>query len=185
MSLHTSINPSSSPDQSSLSRLVWQMVVLLTLAFWLGGTLLLDAVIMPEMYAAGMMNAPDFASAGYSIFWVFNRLELLCAAVVLTGIFALRHHFKSSQFKRWGLVLAALMMAIALFTTYWLTPEMSALGIHLSESEAAGAVPAAMDLMHGGYFILDFLKIAVGGTLVAICFRNISMLTASNDNVLV
>ncbi|MEB3214352.1 MAG: DUF4149 domain-containing protein [Leptolyngbyaceae bacterium] len=180
-----SLNTSFSQSSSSSGRLAWQMVVLLTLAFWLGGSVLLDMVIMPGMYAAGMMSTPGFASAGYSIFWVFNRVELLCAATVLTGIFALRHYFKSSQFKRWTLVFAAVMMAIALFTTYWLTPEMSALGIHLSEAEAAAAVPAGMDLMHGSYFVLDFLKIAVGGVLLAICFRNMSMMTASKDNVLV
>jgi hypothetical protein len=161
------------------------MVVLLTLAFWLGGTLLLDAVIMPGMYASGMMSAPNFASAGYSIFWIFNRVELLCAATVLTGIFALRYSFKSSQFKRWSLSIAVAMMAIALFTTYWLTPEMSALGIHLNDAEAIAATPAAMDLMHGSYFVLDILKVAVGAALAAICVRNVTLLSSSKDNVLV
>ncbi|MEM7772830.1 MAG: DUF4149 domain-containing protein [Cyanobacteria bacterium P01_A01_bin.37] len=180
MRLNTSLPSFSS---SSSGRLTWQMIVLLTLAFWLGGSLLLDLVIMPGMYAAGMMAAPNFATAGYSIFWIFNRVELVCAATILTGVFALSHYFQANQLNRWAIALAGVMLAIALVATYWLTPEMSALGIHLSESEAVEAAPVAMNLMHGGYFALDFLKVVLGSVLAGICVRSFVIDNESNDNV--
>jgi len=65
-------------------RLNWQNIVTLTLSFWLSGSLILDWVIMPSLYVSGMMTQAGFATAGYLIFWNFNRIELLSAALVLT-----------------------------------------------------------------------------------------------------
>jgi len=172
MSLNTYLSRAS---ESRISRLsTWQVVVLLTLAFWLSSSLLLDLVIMPGMYAAGMMTSPDFATAGYSIFWMFNRVEVLCAAMVLTGMFALREILHPGQVGKWAIALAGVMMAIALTATYWLTPEMGAIGIHLDALESVQVVPAAMTLMHGSYFGLEFLKILLGSVLAIVCFRQFS-----------
>jgi hypothetical protein len=60
------------------------------LGFWLSGSLLLDFVIMPGLSAVGMMSQANAATVGYSLFWIFNRIELLCAALVLTSLLALR-----------------------------------------------------------------------------------------------
>jgi len=56
----------------------------LTLGFWLSGSLILDWVILVCVF--GMMTQAGFATAGYLIFWNFNRIELLSAALVLTGV---------------------------------------------------------------------------------------------------
>ena len=65
-----------------LKRPIWQTIVVVTLGLWLGGSLVLDWVIMPSLYLSGMMTQPGFTTAGYLIFWNFNRIELLAAAIV-------------------------------------------------------------------------------------------------------
>jgi hypothetical protein len=59
----------------------WLTLVLATLGLWMAGSLILDFVIMPTMYISGMMEETGFTSAGTLIFSVFNRIELVCAAV--------------------------------------------------------------------------------------------------------
>ena len=90
----------------------WQTAILLTLGFWLSATLVLDWVIMPSLYFAGMMNEANFSTAGYTVFWTFNRLELLSAAVVLTAVLAI-----SKTKSNWGLgsiALSGLLLTVAL-----------------------------------------------------------------------
>ena len=178
-----SLNIYSSRSSASLvSRLsTWHVIVLLTLVFWLSGSLILDLVIMPVMYGAGMMSTPDFATAGYSIFWMFNRVEILCAAMVLTGVFALRQLLHPGRLGKWAIALAGMMMAIALTATYLLTPAMGALGIHLNGLDAVESVPAAMSLMHGSYFGLECLKILLGSVLAVLCFRTLTTGNTSTD----
>jgi hypothetical protein len=68
---------------------LWQNIAIGSLGFWLSGSLILDLVIMPTLWTTGMMEGSGFASASYSIFWIFNRIELLCAAAALSSIWAL------------------------------------------------------------------------------------------------
>ncbi len=164
----------------------WQGLVVVTLAFWLGSSLVLDLVIMPGMYATGMMASSGFASAGYSMFWMFNRVEVLCAAMVLTGVLALWKNLYPGRAypgraRQWTIALAGGMMAIALIATYWLTPEMGALGIHLSDVNAVEAIPTGMNAMHGTYFGLEFLKISLGFMLAAVCLRRLTNTTAHSQ----
>jgi hypothetical protein len=155
-----------------LKRPAWQTTVIFTLAFWLSSSLILDLVIMPGLYATGMMTQSGFATAGYSIFWIFNRIELLCAALVLTGLLAVRGtQNNSSPEVRREILLSAFLLAIALIYTYILTPEMSALGLQLNLFSPAGT-PAAMTTMHEGYWVLEALKLIVGGTLLSWCYRH-------------
>ncbi len=143
--------------------------MLATLAFWLSGSLILDAVIMPSMYAAGMMTQPGFASAGYSIFWVFNHLEVLCAALALTGVLVLRNTI-SSTITRWAIPMALGLLIIALIYTYALTPEMSALGMQLNWFDTS-EVPTVMNQMHGGYWLLEVVKFVVGSALLSASYQ--------------
>jgi hypothetical protein len=154
---------------SEFSRPKWRTVLLATLAFWLSGSLLLDVVVMPSMYAAGMMNQPGFASAGYSIFWVFNHLEVLCAALALTGVLVLRNTICAS-ISRWAIPMALGLLGIALIYTYALTPEMSALGMQLNWFDTT-EVPTTMNQMHGGYWLLEVLKFGVGATLLRMGYK--------------
>lgn len=148
----------------------WRTITLAALAFWLSSSLILDLVIMPTMYATGMMTESNFATAGYSIFWIFNRVELLCAALILTGVLVLCTLSTNQQY-RWAVPLSLALLAISLNCTYGLTPEMGALGIHLNLFEPASEVPALMNQMHEQYWVLELLKLTAGGVLLGAYYK--------------
>ncbi len=153
-----------------IKRPIWQNVVLLTLGFWLSASLILDWVIMPSLYLSGMMTQAGFATAGYVIFWNFNRLELLCAGLVLAGVLALSK--SQSHWRISSVVLSVLLLAISLVSTYFLTPQMSAIGMQLNLFQTAAEIPANMNMLHGGYWLLEAVKLVAGGTLLAWCWQN-------------
>ena len=143
------------------------------LGFWLSGSLILDLVIMPTMYTAGMMNQASFATAGYSIFWIFNRIELLCGALVLASLLALRGPSNLYLYvRRWSIVLSALLLAIAIICTYLLTPQMSALAVQLNLFEPATGLPDGMLTMQGGYWLLETIKLMAGALVLSWCYRD-------------
>ncbi len=144
----------------------WQNVLSVLLVFWLSCSVFLDIVVMPSLYISGMMAEPNFASAGYSMFWIFNRVELLCAAIALTIVLGLR--YSQHPWRRPGqlsLILSVLLVAIAAIDTYALTPTMSALGLHLNWFLPASDVPVGMDSLHMSYWVLDLIKISSVGAL--------------------
>ena len=150
----------------------WQTIVCLTLGFWLSACIVLDLVIMPSMYASGMMNTPDFTVAGSVIFSVFNRVELLCASLGLTGLLVLST--KASNFikkSKTAIIFSIILLGIVLIDTYGLTPQMTALGINLSLFESVKEVPVAMNQMHGGYWLSEIIKLVIGATLFGWCYR--------------
>ncbi|MBF2051780.1 MAG: hypothetical protein EDM05_047570 [Leptolyngbya sp. IPPAS B-1204] len=152
-------------------RPMWRTAVLATLAFWLSGSLLLDLVIMPTLYATGMMVEPGFATAGYVIFGVFNRIELICAALILTGVLVLSNTNRALGLaSQWMLPLAVGLLGIVLVCTYQLAPEMSALGLELNWFEPA-TVPALMNQMHLEYWLLELMKLAGMGLLLGQVYR--------------
>ncbi len=154
-----------------VKRPTWQTIVMFALGFWLSGSLLLDFVIMPGLSAAGMMSQPSAATAGYSIFWIFNRIELLCAALVLASLLALRGTSSLYlQVRRWSIFLSLLLLAIALIYTYIMTPQMSALALQLNLLEPVTGMPEGMMPMLEGYWVLEAIKLAVGTTLLSWCY---------------
>ncbi|MGC1248065.1 MAG: hypothetical protein WA865_17760, partial [Spirulinaceae cyanobacterium] len=112
----------------------WPAMIMFALGFWLSSSLLLDLVIIPSLSATGMMTQANFASAGYLMFGIFNRVELVCAALVLTSFLVLgrNHNYFSSDKQRWSIILSTLLLAITLTCTYFLTPQMSGLGLQLN-----------------------------------------------------
>ncbi|EDX85888.1 hypothetical protein S7335_3591 [Synechococcus sp. PCC 7335] len=166
---------------SKLSRrqFSWDAFVLLLVTFWLSSSVLLDFVMMPMMYESGMMNTPDFATAGYSLFWVFNRVEILCAAAILTGLLVLRQNrtqydvIASGSRSRWALWLSGALFVIALVYTYLLTPQMGALGLNLS-GEFFDPITPQMNLMHLLYWALEATKLAAAGLLMKLCYRDMA-----------
>lgn len=166
---------------SKLSRrqFSWDAFVLLVVTFWLSSSVLLDFLMMPMMYESGMMSTPGFATAGYSLFWVFNRVEILCAAAILTGLLVLRQDrseydvIASGSRSRWALWLSGALFAIALIYTYALTPQMSALGLNLS-GEFSDFVAPQMNLMHVLYWGLEALKLVGAGLLLKLCYRDLA-----------
>lgn len=150
---------------------MWQTAVLFTLLFWLSGSLLLDTVVMPVLYSSGMMTEPGFATAGYSLFWVFNRVELLCAAIVLTGIlFRCNLLNATGNLNQKPIFLASFLFVIALVYTYGLAPQMSSLGLQLSLTGSASEVPALMNSLHIGYWLLELMKLGAGALLLRSCW---------------
>lgn len=162
----------SSMSSLQLKRPAWQTVVIFTLTFWLSTSLVLDLVIMPGLYASGMMSQSGFATAGYLIFWIFNRIELLCAALVLTGVLVIKRTQNTlvSQ-SRIVTVLAIILLTITLNFTYLLTPNMSALGLNTQVLDSVACVPSNMGLLHEIYWILEVVKLAVGGALLSLFYR--------------
>ncbi|KAM3098144.1 DUF4149 domain-containing protein [Phormidesmis sp. 146-35] len=149
---------------ASSQSVAWHKILTLTLAFWLGASLFLDLVIMPSLYASGMMSQPDFVPAGYGIFWIFNRIELLCAALVVTGVLVQRKMTANS--KRTSVLLSLLLLSSAMICTYFITPEMGALGIQLDLFESSIATPDGMNQLHISYWILEMIKFVAGGVLL-------------------
>lgn len=139
----------------------WRKSLVLVLAFWISSSILLDFVIMPSLFVTGMMSQPDFSTAGYGIFWVFNRLELLCAAFVLTGVLVRQQSEKTSA----SIALAGVLFTIAIVCTYFLSPQMSSLGLNLNLF-APAHVPAGMNQLHVGYWLLESCKLFTAGWLL-------------------
>jgi hypothetical protein len=149
-------------------RSIWQPAIILTLSFWLGASLVLDWVIMPSLYFSGMMTEPSFITAGYAVFWNFNRIELLSAAMVLTGVLALSK--ANTSWHPNTIVFAILLLTIPVLETYCLTPQMCAAGIHLNLFEEA-TIPGTMNLLQGGYWVLEIFKFMIGGILLNQCWQ--------------
>ncbi|MEB3280933.1 MAG: DUF4149 domain-containing protein [Lyngbya sp.] len=151
----------------------WLTVILVTLALWMGGSLVLDFVIMPSMYMTGMMNESGFASAGAMIFSAFNRVEVVCAAVGLTGLMALGITLPEgfSNRIRTLSVLALGLLAIALTYTYALTPQMASLGLNLNLFNPVVEVPSGMNQLHFSYWGLELIKLTVVGVVLGWCIR--------------
>jgi len=148
-------------SKANFSAVNWHKSLVLILAFWLSSSILLDFVVMPSLFAAGMMSQPDFATAGYGIFWVFNRLELLCAAFIVTAALV-RQQSESAPV---SLMLAGVLFTITIACTYFLSPQMSSLGLNLNWFEPAH-IPARMNQLHMSYWILETGKLLTGGWLL-------------------
>lgn len=167
-------------SNSSLKSINWFGVVLFSLMFWFSSSLLMDFVVMPGLFVSGMMSQPDFGAAGYGLFWVFNRLELVCGALILTGLLVSRQSrdehsvFISGIRSRWAVEIATGLLAIVLLLTYALTPAMGALGASLNAFEVA-AVPEGMNQLHALYFGMEALKLLGCGLLIKLYFNDLQV----------
>ena len=157
----------------SFSRINWSALVMFALGFWLSTSLLLDTVIIPSLSAAGMMSEEGFASAGYLLFGVFNRIELICAGIILAGLLVFRRHHSLSHLREgWSLFLGTILLVIPLLYTYILTPQLSSLGLQLNIANISQSMPPEMIALHGGYWALEIVKFLVGVTLLRWCYRD-------------
>jgi hypothetical protein len=141
------------------------------LAFWLGGSLMLDLLVMPTLYRMGMMQTASFASVGESLFSAFNGLELIFAAIVLSSVLAHRNNEEmEAHHSLGGLGLPILLLGIAMICRYGLTPLMAGLGMQL-DWLTVSEMPASMNWFHFGYWGLETVKTAGLGVLLNRCFR--------------
>jgi hypothetical protein len=145
-------------------------IVVVSLGFWISTSILLDLVVMPMLWATGMMESSGFASAGYSLFWVFNRVEVICAAAVLSSIWGLATIEPDSIYGSAKMRTGALMLlAISLSYTFILTPYMSGLSMDLDIFAIAKSIPAEMNQTHSIYWVLEASKLGIAGMLLAWC----------------
>jgi len=154
-----------------LGRVPWPAIATFTLTFWLSGSLIVDFAVMPSLYFTGMMEQSGFAVAGYTLFWLFNRVEVLCAALVLTAALATRRDHDTGLEQLPKVILAALLLIVALVYTYALAPEMSGLGLQLNLFESAPKIPTAMNQLHSVYGVLEILKFTAAGLLLKLFYR--------------
>lgn len=158
----------------------WDSAVLFLAVFWLGGSLMLDLVVMPMLFMSGMMTTPGFASAGYSLFEVFNHMELLLSGLILTGVLAMRQaHLDcavevSGSRSRWVMMLSIGLVAIALAYAYILTPYMAGIGLALDMPGKIHIIPNTMAWMHGAYWLLETAKVLILGFLLRLCYSDIA-----------
>ena len=164
----------------SRRQFAWDSAILFLAVFWIGGSLILDFVVMPMLYMSGMMTAPGFASTGYSLFELFNNVEMLLSGLILTGVLALRQTNPDVPVKasgsrsRWTLLLAAGLVAIAITYRYVLTPYMGALGVVLDMPGTIHIIPNTMNWMHGAYWLLESTKVLALGFLLKLCYGDIA-----------
>lgn len=155
------------------SHVNWSGIALFALGFWLSASLLLDCLVIPGLLTSGMMNQDGFASAGYLIFGTFNHVELICSALVLTGCLVLNYQKTQTVGNLDKYVFAAIsLVAIALTYTYFLTPQMSSLGLSLNNFSNLQTGVDSMGMMHIAYWVLEIIKIVVGTTLLSKFYRN-------------
>jgi hypothetical protein len=151
----------------------WSAIILFALGFWLSTSLVLDFVLIPALAASGMMTEGGFASAGFLIFGVFNRIELICASLVLTCafVFSFNHNFDSKK-QALFVSFSSILFLIALAYTYLFIPNLSAWGLCLNQFNTVPTMPSAMILWHKGYWILEALKYCLGITLLRWSYNN-------------
>ncbi|BAW96884.1 hypothetical protein NIES970_18260 [[Synechococcus] sp. NIES-970] len=153
-------------------------VVMATLGFWLSASLLLDFVIMPVLSMAGMMNDRGFLTAGYLLFGVFNRLEVVCAATILTAFFGFRsQHLFSDRQALNGLVIASILFNITLIYTYLITPHLTGFSLEMLDFAEVTTMPLKMFVWHGLYWALEATKFILGVILLRWCYRQTCAIT--------
>jgi hypothetical protein len=145
-------------------------IAVVSLGFWISTSLLLDLVVMPMLWATGMMESSGFPSAGYSLFWVFNRVEVICAAAAFSSIWALGTRDSNSVYGGAKMRVGALMLlAISLSYTFILSPYMSGLSVDLDVFAVVKSIPAEMNQAHSIYWVLEASKLGIAGMLLAWC----------------
>lgn len=174
----------------SKDRQTWMTALAAIMGFWLSATLLLDFTIMPSMYFSGMMSSPNFGAVGYMLFSMFNRIELVCAAVALSaGLWFLMSPKYTERQKIEVGFSAVMLLAIALCYTFILTPQMGGLSVDLHAIDGLGTlnggledlqmhstlstVPAGMNQMHVVYWVLEAVKITALASMLGVAYRQL------------
>ncbi len=169
-------SPSTAAGSTAARWLPWISAIALV---WFSGSLLMDFLVMPALYTAGMTATAQFPTAGYILFEGFNHVELLCAGLLLTGLLALRRPPKAMGVEtsgsrcRWAVPLAMTLLAIALTYTYGLTPNLGGLGLSLKGIEPLATLSTPMVWMQGLYWGLEVVKLLALGQLLSLCGRDL------------
>lgn len=136
---------------------------------------MLDVLIMPSLYLSGMLLEPTFASGGYLLFNIFNRVEILCAAMVLTSLLIVQVQPDGSWMRSKPVVYAMLLLGMTLISTYGLTPAMSATAMDLDLFNPMN-VPSQFEMqsLHFGYLGLELAKLITGLGVFRFCLQQLT-----------
>ncbi len=160
-------------SNNNFKQINWSATVMFALGFWLSGSIVLDFILIPALSAAGMMSSDGFASAAFILFGIFNHIEILCAAIALTGFLAFSHfHSFSPTQERLAIIIASILLVIALVYTYIFTPQMTSLGLNLNWVNSTTVMSSKMIFMHSAYWVLETIKLVGGATLLNWCYGN-------------
>ena len=114
-----------------------------------------------------------FLVLDFSFFGVFNHLEIVCGALVLTGVLTLKNKgFLSSDKEFYHLLWSGLLLFIALAYTYIFIPHLTASGLLFNQYSSQTTMPSAMIIWHGIYWLLEITKLLLAGTLLRWHYRS-------------
>lgn len=147
-------------------------IVMTILGFWLSASVLLDFVVMPVLSTTGMMADSGFIGTGYLLFGVFNHVEVVCAAAILTVFFGFKlEHFFGDRQALNALVIASLLLNITLIYTYLITPQLAGFGLEMTSLDGPATMPQPMLIWQGLYWVLEATKFTLGITLLRWCYQ--------------
>lgn len=160
------------PLKKQLFSLNLSAIVMTILGFWLSASFLLDFVVMPVLSLTGMMADSGFINASYVLFGVFNRLEIICAAAILTVFFGFKfnHLFGDRQALN-ALVIASVLLNIALVCTYLVTPQLAGFALEMTSFNGVAVMPTSMVAWQALYWLLEVMKFCLGMTLIRWCYQ--------------
>ncbi|HEV2438855.1 MAG TPA: DUF4149 domain-containing protein [bacterium] len=129
-------------------------------ALWVGGMAALDFIDAPLRFATPALTRNQAVALGQAVFARFNRIEVACGVVALAAAVAARS-------ARWTIVVTALMLALVLAQTLYLTPEITRLAAGLDFVNRTPGDPryAAIRRLHGMYAVVE-LAVFAGGIAV-------------------
>ena len=146
-------------------------LVTLFLAVWIGGSLVVDAMVIPSIF--GLLPRVDAIDVGQAVFQRFNFLESLLGAATLLLAFALGRTGWGTRRRHLAATLVLLgMTLLSLVFLLGLTPAiiakvqaLRAAGVDLTGTDDMPPDRRALGTIHTIYAVLDLLKI-VGGAVV-------------------
>lgn len=134
----------------------------LAVALWVGGMAALDFIDAPLRFATPAISRNQAVALGQAVFARFNRVEVALGIVALAAAAAARS-------ARWTVAVTALMLALVLVQTFYLTPEITRLAAGLDFVTRTPGDPryAAIRSLHNVYAAVEIAVFAGGIAVLA------------------
>jgi uncharacterized membrane protein len=171
---------------------IFSLVALLACIPWLGGLLVLGAIVAPTVF--GIVHAPDSADAMTVVFRRFDRVAIAASAIVLVcevGLATTTRTLRDAV----RAFLAIAMSALAIYEGTMLSPQIEALhragatrgsgdlGLELERAHRAAEMVGKSELLFGVVYVvlLVFTIAALPGTKVANVVASSATRTRTDD----
>lgn len=134
----------------------------LAVALWVGGMAALDFIEAPLRFSTPALDRNQAVALGQAAFARFNRVEAALGVIALAAAIAARS-------ARWTVAVAAIMLALVLVQTFYLTPEITRLAAGLDFVNRAAGDPryAAIRSLHNVYAAAEIAILAGGVAVLA------------------